>query len=194
MGFSFFFINLFLMDNFKLWLYVIIGIVYLLSRLLKKRPEESKSQQMPPPKPTPRAPQPAPASSPQKSLTFEELLQEIATQKQQKPVPSQPRPVAKYTPQQPVDDEAKDLEDVNYDYRQHDKVYETYEEAKRQAFNRPSLEETMRVEDTVVKFGKFKAFEQETERDLMAEYLKEFQDPKGFRKAFVMSEILQRKF
>jgi hypothetical protein len=83
---------------------------------------------------------------------------------------------------------------VNYDYRQHDKVYETYEEAKRQAFNRPSLEETMRVEDTVVKFGKFKAFEQATERDLMAEYLKEFQDPEGFRKAFVMSEILQRKF
>ncbi|SHG61417.1 hypothetical protein SAMN04488109_1083 [Chryseolinea serpens] len=194
MGFSFFFINLFSMDNFKLWLYVIIGIVYLLSRLLKKRPDESKSQPMPPPKPAPRATPQAPASTPQKSLTFEELLQEIATQKQQKPVPSQPRPVAKYTPQQRVDDEAEDLEDVNYDYRQHDKVYETYEEAKRQAFNRPSLEETMRVEDTVVKFGKFKAFEQATERDLMAEYLKEFQDPEGFRKAFVMSEILQRKF
>lgn len=194
MGFSFFFINLFSMDNFKLWLYVIIGIVYLLSRLLKKRPDESKSQPMPPPKPAPRATPQAPASTPQKSLTFEELLQEIATQKQQKPAPSQPRPVAKYTPQQRVDDEAEDLEDVNYDYRQHDKVYETYEEAKRQAFNRPSLEETMRVEDTVVKFGKFKAFEQATERDLMAEYLKEFQDPEGFRKAFVMSEILQRKF
>jgi hypothetical protein len=194
MGFSFFFINLFLMDNYKVWLYVAIGIVYLLSRLLKKRPEESQSQQIPPPKPTPRTPQPAPVSTPQKSLTFEELLQEIATQKQPKPVPSQPRPVAKYTPQQQEDDEAEDLEDVNYDYRQHDKVYETYEEAKRQAFNRPSLEETMRVEDTVVKFGKFKAFEQATERDLMAEYLKEFQDPQGFRKAFVMSEILQRKF
>jgi len=182
------------MDNIKLWLYVAIGIGYLLSRLLKKRPEESKSQQIPPPKPTPRTPQAAPASTPQKSLTFEELLQEIANQKQPQPVPSQPRPVAKYTPQQPVDDEAEDLEDVDYDYRQHDKVYETYEEAKRQAFNRPSLEETMRVEDTVVKFGKFKAFEQAKERDLMAEYLREFQDPEGFRKAFVMSEILQRKF
>ncbi len=108
---------------------------------------------MPPAKPAPRATPQAPASTPQKSLTFEELLQEIATQKQQKPVPNQPRPVAKYTPPQRVDDEAEDLEDVNYDYRQHDKVYETYEEAKRQAFNRPLLEETMRVEDTtVVKF------------------------------------------
>jgi hypothetical protein len=194
MGFSFFFINLFLMDSSKLWLYVIIGIVYLLSRLLKKRPDATKSQPTSPPKPAPRTTPSAPARTPEKSLTFEELLQEIANQKQQKPVPSQPRPVAKYTPPPQEDDEAQDLEDVNYDYRKQDKVYETYEEAKRQAFNRPSLEETMRVEDTVVKFGKFKAFEQATERDLMAEYLKEFQDPEGFRKAFVMSEILQRKF
>ncbi len=69
-----------------------------------------------------------------------------------------------------------------------------YEQAKKQAFNRPSLEETMKVEDTVVSFGRFKAFEQEKKRDLLGEYLAELRDPEGFKKAVVMNEILQRKF
>lgn len=178
------------MDNFKLWLYVIIGIVYLLSRLLKKRPDQSKTT---PPNTSSQAPQRAPQptpNSPEKALTFEELLREITSQKEPAP---QPRPVARPMPQREREKPAV-LEDANYDYRKHDDVYEVYEEAKKQAFFRPSLEETMKVEDTVVKFGKFKEFELARERDLMAEYLKDFQDPEGFKKAIVMSEILQRKF
>jgi hypothetical protein len=62
------------------------------------------------------------------------------------------------------------------------------------AFERPSLEETMKVEDTVVTFGKFKEFEAQKERNLAAEYLQDFGDPEGIRKAVVMSEILKRKF
>jgi len=198
MGFSFFFLNLFLMDSSKLWLYVIIGIVYLLSRLLKKRPDQSESRPAPPQKPAPQRTSqpssPAPGRAPQKSLTFEELLQEIASQKEQKQVANPPRPATQNTPRPVKETPARPLEDAQYDYRKHDTVYETYEEAKRQAFQRPSLEETMRVEDTVVKFGKFKAFEQAEERDLLAEYLKDLQDPEGFKKAVVMNEILQRRF
>jgi hypothetical protein len=43
-------------------------------------------------------------------------------------------------------------------------------------------------------FGKFKEFEQEKKRNLLEEYITDFKDPEGFKKAVVMSEILKRKF
>jgi hypothetical protein len=127
------------------------------------------------------------SSAPQKTLTFEDLLREITEAKRPKE-----EPVVDYDDE--LAEEEQDLEEVDYDYRKDNKVYETYEEAKRQAFNRPSLEETMKVENTVVSFGKFKVFEQAAERNLAAEYLKDFKDPQGFKKAVVLSEILKRKF
>lgn len=186
MAFSFFFLNLFLMDSFQFWLYVIIGVVYLLSRLRKK----SKEQPEGPPEvdrevQTGRTTQPA---RPQpKTLTFEDLLREITESK----VPKQ-EPVVDYD--DALEEEEKDLEDVNYDHRKQSKIYETYEEAKKQAFYRPSLEETMKVEDTVVSFGKFKEFERADERDVAAEYLRDFKDLDAIKKAVVMSEILKPKF
>lgn len=176
------------MDSFQFWLYVIIGVVYLLSRMRKKptaqptenpdiREEKQVGRSNPPPK-----------SAAPKTLTFEDLLREITESKTQ---PKQ-APVVDYD--DVLAEEEKDLEEVDYDYRKDNKVYETYEEAKKQAFFRPSLEETMRVEDTVVSFGKFKEFERGTERDLAAEYLKDFKDLEALKKAVVMSEILKRKF
>ncbi len=91
-------------------------------------------------------------------------------------------------------EEAQDLEDVDYSYKKKDDIYDVYERAKREAFVRPSLEETMKVGDTDVRFGRFKEFEQESRRDLMREYLADFKDPEGFKRAVVMSEILKRKF
>jgi hypothetical protein len=129
----------------------------------------------------------ASTSSPSRPLTFEELLQEITTGKTQ-----QQQPVVDYDDD--LEDEEKDLEDVNYDYRKHDNIYSEYEEAKKQAFNHPSLEETMKVEDTDTSFGRFKVFEQDAKQNLLNEYLADFRDPQGLKKAVVMSEILQRKF
>jgi hypothetical protein len=51
----------------------------------------------------------------------------------------------------------------------------------------------MRVEDTVMKYGKFKEFEI-AERKVMSDYLTALKDPDGLKKAVVMSEILKRKF
>lgn len=93
-----------------------------------------------------------------------------------------------------LEEEEKDLEDVNYDYKKQNTVYNTYEEAKKQAFFRPSLEETMKVGDTVVNFEKFKEFERGDVRDVAAEYLRDFKDLDAIKKAVVMSEILKRKF
>jgi hypothetical protein len=180
------------MKDIQIWLYIIIGVIYFLSRL-KKKPEQQPKDiaDFEPEKPVRNfeIPPARPTAAPQKGLTFEELLREISQEKTKER--SQPEYVDY---DDAIEEEEKDLEDVNYDYRKQDKIYEVYDEAKKQAFHRPSLEETMKVGDTDVRFGKFKVFEEETKRDLMAEYLADFKDPEGFKKAVVMSEILKRKF
>ena len=136
-------------------------------------------------------------------MTFEELLREIqGTKKSEPQTPtSVDRPPAKRELEKKrVDydddlvDEKGDLEDTDYDYKKHDKIYEVYENATRQAFNRPSLEETMKLEDTIVRFNPSKGYENVTRSNVAADYLAELKNPKSFRKAFILSEILQRKF
>ncbi|WP_333821151.1 hypothetical protein [Ohtaekwangia sp.] len=178
------------MRDFQFWLYIIVGVIYLIGRLRKKQPEQPEAPAGKPEKPVrqferPTA-NPIPAASAPKSLTFEELLREITESKTPQPE------YVDYDDN--LKEEEQDLEDVEYNYRKQDKIYDVYEEAKREAFNRPSLEETMKVEDTVVRYEKFKMFEQEQRRDLVQEYLADFKDPEGLKKAVVMSEILQRKF
>jgi hypothetical protein len=187
----------------QFWIYVIIGTIYVLSRAIKKQEKENKEvvQDYRPGKKVEFDSTP-PVNKP-KQLTFEELLREITEAKKQSQRPvfeakpsyetvSEPQKYVDYDDQ--IEEEEKDLEDVNYNYRKKDKVYDIYDEAKRLAFERPSLEETMKVTDTDVQFGKFKVFEQKTQRNLLEEYSKEFQDPEGLKKAVVLSEILRRKF
>ena len=189
-----FFLTFAIMDDFKIWFYVILGAVYLLSRLRKKQnadaPEEGHTS-----RPSSEA-DTRPSSGP-KQLTFDELLREITQGKEPVPEPKPavlPRP-AYVNYDDDLKEEEQDLEDVNYDYRKSDpEVFQTYEEAKRQAFNRPSLEETMKVEDTIVNFSKFKMFEDEQKRNLLQEYTRDLQDPEGLKKAVVLSEILNRRF
>ena len=103
-----------------------------------------------------------PGAPPSKVLTFEELLKEITESKTQpKPAP----PEAEYVDyddeiEEEIQekDEIKDLEDVDYDYKK-DKVVVEYEQAKQQAFLRPSLEETLNIKDIDTRFEKFKVFE-----------------------------------
>jgi hypothetical protein len=176
------------MDSFQFWLYVIIEVIYLISRARKKKADQS-------PGPV-DANEEKPFSSTRhegnkpRQLSFEELLKEITESKQQQ----QPREESVVDYDENLEEEEKDLEDVEYDYRKQNKTYEIYEEAKKQAFHRPSLEETMKIQDTVVSFGKFKEFEKGAVTNLAAEYLKEFHDPEGLKMAVVMSEILKRKF
>lgn len=184
------------MDKFQFWLYVIIGIIYVLTRFKKKpqqppkdlpeyKPEKpARTFDLPPARPT------APSASAPRPMSFEELLREITEGKSaERPAES---PVVDYD--DVLVEEEQDLEDVNYDEKRRDPVAVEYEDAKRAAFNRLSLEETMHLEDTDVRFGKFKVFEKEDERNLLNEYMADLRDPEGWKKAVVMSEILKRKF
>jgi hypothetical protein len=90
--------------------------------------------------------------------------------------------------------EEKDLETIRSDYRRDDAIYDVYEKAKREAFSRPSLEETAKLGDTIVRFDQFKGYQKTEQKSLVSQYLNDFQDKEGFKKAFIMSEILKRRF
>ena len=178
------------MDDIKIIIWIVIGLIYLFSRR-KKKPVPSGPSRTPESDQEFDTPAPQPAS-------FEELLREIQGMKKPAPPPQPIPPVANeqkhWEPYPYKAEERKQLEDANYDYREKDEIYEIYENATKQAFNRPSLEETVKLKDTIVRFDQFKEYETNGRLSLVEEYVKELKDPKGFKKAFIMSEILQRRF
>lgn len=182
------------MRDLQFWIYVIVGVIYLISRARKKR-QAAEPVNTPEPKLERRfEPANEKQAAPHKGLTFEELLREISEAK----APAQPvvQPRSEYVDyDDDLEEEEQSLEEVKDDYRKKDSAfYNTYENAKIQAFNRASLEETMKLGDTNMKFGKFKEFEEEEGTNYLNEYLKDLKDPDGFKKAFVLSEVLQRRY
>jgi len=187
------------MDNIQFWVYVIIGVIYLISRS-RKKPNQTQGDFPDIDRPS-RQPEPQ-----QKPISFEDLLREITEAKEPEvkevfappPAKTFERKVEKsYPTYEDYDDniepETKDLEEIPTSYRKKDKIYDVYEEAKQQAFNRKSLEETMKLEDTVVRYNRFKEFEIKESRNLLAEYTKDLNDAEGLKRMVVMTEILNRK-
>lgn len=167
--------------SIKVILWIIIGIIYLISRA-RKKPQTTL------PKTEARPSEPETFDKP---LTFDELLKEIQAAKQPKvqPVPAK-QDYVDYDEE--LEEDAKPFERV--DYRKEDKIYETYEKAKQEAFHRPTMEETLKLENTIVKFGQFKSYVQVDKPSVAAVYAKDLREPENVRKAFILSEILNRRF
>lgn len=175
----------------QFWIYIIIGVIYFVSRLLKK-PEQEAGQA---PEPQHPARRPPVHTERPKALTFEELLREITEGKE----------VAKREPERRLEpefesyetdfgDEARSLEEVGVDEAEDARVFKAYEDAKKQVFERKSLEETLSLQDTVVDFGKFDVFENQKKKRLTDDYVALLRNQATLRQAVVMSEILRRKF
>ena len=73
-------------------------------------------------------------------------------------------------------------------------MFQKYEDAQSFANQRTSLEESLRLEDTVVDFRRFEAFEKKERRNVLQDYVNIVRDPERLKHAVVMSEILKRKF
>ncbi len=184
------------MDEFKIIFWIIVGLIYIISKTRGKQKKQAESQN-----------ERAEPTQDSKPVSFEDLLREIQQAKNPKvepPVQQRPviQPSAPQRPSKPYDykdydddiEEEEKREVVQPDDKADDKIYDVYEEAKKQAFVKPPLEETMKLEDTIVRFDHFKEYRQEKVATRGMGYLKEFNDPEGFKKAFIMSEILKRKF
>lgn len=172
------------MGELKIIIWIILGVIYLVSRAKKKQVPDSASPA-----------KPVDDYREDKPISFEELLKEIQSSKAPKHQPVlEPEPAYKVEDYVDPKEKAKPIEDTNYNYRDQDTIYETYEKAKQEAFLRPSMEETLKLENTVVRYGQFKGYEQQVRPSLAREYGKDLKDRTNFRKAFVLSEILNRRF
>jgi hypothetical protein len=181
----------------QFWIYIVIGVIYFLSRLLKK-PEQA-SGDMPnglPQETRRRAESQQPVGEAPRQLTFEELLREITEGKQaQRRVPEPEVIVApRESYEKDLGDEARSLEEVEFNEAESARKWKPYEEVPVRSWERKSLEETMRLEDTVVDFRKFEAFQQRNQQKSLDSYIKIIRNPESLKQAVVMSEILKRKF
>lgn len=192
------------MDNIQFWLYVIVAVIYLISAARKKSKKQNQPEDFPETtsRPTARQYDEEATTQKPKPITFEELLREITEGKQtapptpevleRRPEFSRPKPQPEYVDyDDEIEDEEKSLEEISS--VDEERTTKIYEEAKKLAFYRPSLEETLKVQDVNTTYGKFAAFETKQEANLLLEYTKDLRDPKGFKKALILSEILNRK-
>lgn len=176
-------------DNLEFWIWLAVIVVTLIARATKKKAEPNQNQ--------------PDFDSPEESkpISFEDLLREIQASKAPASKPIEPSPYKPVSQSQQVDyvdydddleEEEKPLEKASY--QTEDEIYATYEKAKSEAFNRASLEETMHVEDTVVTYEKFKGYNRNTKQSPATGLVKELRNPTSFRKAFILSEILAKRF
>jgi len=186
--------------DFQFWIWVIIVVATLLSRAMRK----PKTPSLPDQPHTDSG-----SDTGHTPMTFEELLREIQSsktpassadkQERSKQIESA-RPIQQAKPIQKsyevdYDEELEEEEqDLETGPSRDNRSYELYEKAKSEAFNRKSLEETVKLEDTVIKFDHFREYDEPSKKSLASDILKDFKDPEGFKKAFIMSEILKRKF
>lgn len=174
--------------DIQFWIWLIVIVITLIARANKKKPQQPFEPRQPDYR------EQVPNTPMDKPISFEDLLREIQATKVPKPVVAPPAPKYDF---EDFDDNLKEEADAveKSDYRSEDSIYETYEKAKRDAFNKASLEETLNVEDTMVKFEQQKGYQQVANREAAVnEYVKELRNPTSFKKAFILSEIMGRKF
>jgi hypothetical protein len=202
------------MDNFEFWIYIIIAIIYLVSKAIQKSSRQSRGRT---PASRPQDPEETEQLPP---ITFEELLREITEGKKRKaeappPQPASPPPALKPVAQErreyvdyddEIQDEEKSLERVDYDREREASTLQVYERAKREAELKSSLQtlksELRGIESLETLKSGLRGIESTigTTRGaskrhwLLQEYVRELKTPSGFRKAVVMSEILKPKF
>jgi hypothetical protein len=176
----------------KVLFYIILGIVYFIFSRLKKKPNQEAEYE--------DNDAPESGAGKPKPVSFEDLLREITEGKHQqgrsqaRPIEPQVSEGAKksspaYTD---YDDETEDeVEVIERQQQEQERVSQVYEQAKKQAFLRPSLEETLQFKEIEVNAGRFKSFDKKEK--ITNSYLKDFKDRNGFKRAFIASEILNRK-
>ncbi len=176
--------------DIQFWIWLIVIVITLIARANKKKGQPFNPEQ----KEMPNAPE-----DQTKPVSFEDLLREIQASKLPKPTPAIQLPKQTVPKQYDFEDYDDNLEEEgksleNTSYNASDSIYETYENAKKTAFSRASLEDTMKVDDTKVTFGQFKEFSKKDSQSLASEYAKELKNPRNFKRALILSEILNKRY
>lgn len=172
-------------DNF--WYWIIGLVIYFFLQKKKNKPQESNQE---PSQESTNSPAPGPG----RAVTFEDLLREIQSTRPQ-PAPA-PEPEFDY---ETIDYETESKEQSKpsleqADFRHQDSLYSKYEQAKQDAFQHVSLEETIKLGDTDVNFGRFREYERDEKSSYAQAIAREFENKENLRKAFILKEVLERKY
>ena len=174
-------------DNGNIIYYLILGAIYILSRVFgkkKKKPGAVPAQKRKIAPPTAESEEEAP-------LSFEDILRELSGAKQPKPVPDPdpvqtPAPVPAYTTQS---EPAKPAWEERYSIDEMDQIAVDYEVPKAIGSEFKPQPEIKRKVLTFKRDDHFAIKERKT-----VDYLEELSEEDGAAKAFVMSEIFSRKY
>jgi hypothetical protein len=180
--------------DIQFWIWLIVIVITLIARVSKKKAQPGAPSQG-------GYNEPTTTSEGAKPVSFEDLLREIQAAKAPKPVVHKPAVLPQNQKTYDYVDYDDDIEEEiqpnkRSDYRSEVEIYETYEKAKSAAFNRKSLEETLDINDTEVKFGRLRGFDSynNDKKPVASQYVKELRNPASFKRAFILSEILKRRY
>lgn len=175
------------MDRTQLIIYIVFGLIYVLMRVIKNRNAPKEQEEANTSAPRPKT----------KPITFEDLLKELSgVEEEEKPKPRPtPKPVVVEEPYVHPFSGSKEKPKPAYS-----KAY-SYEEKANTRFDKykdakpVSLEEkykSLAVKDRKDEFDE-KYHKKET-RTMADDVRESLQSPSDIRKAFVLAEVLQRKF
>jgi hypothetical protein len=170
------------MDNIENYLYLLFAVIYIVSRIMKAR---SKQKQVnAPSKQQQQSAVPKARPEPKKAFSFEDILKEFEKNLggeelyEEKPEPvleqayETPKPAPVPTPEP------------------RPSIYETYEGMTYEST--PDYEDSESADKEKSFFGGYNAYK--TEKSVACEFGEKLMSPNGFREAFIMSEIINRKY
>ncbi len=167
------------MEDLQLWVYIIFGILYFLSRTLRKKNPEQPRQ----------SPLETEDSEPRRQpVTFEELLQEVTGQRSPAQVESE---VEEVLPEEPKHNPTQ-KEQVTED-RRHFSDAESREIYERSVKAAEEMSETTFEREDHFKL-KSKLSEEEPTSDHISDIRQLLATPDSAKKAIILSEIFNRKY
>ncbi len=163
--------------DFKIILYIVIFVIYILAKTLKKSPAKQS-----PKRPRPNIDAEAHEVEP---MTFEDMFRDVTVDKKRE----KPEPV----------EDIKEVKKFDSDYPSDDEIHEVYKESLIQADKSKTLEEIVREKakekrPPVVESERFSAYKVEERFTLASELGEMLKNPEDARKAIVLKEILDRKY
>lgn len=181
------------MEDIQLITYIIFAVLYLIFKVMqkKKASNQDQNQEMPQQQQRPKKP----------AMTFEEMLRDFTgepyetdTVEEERAVrqPTQPPPPKKESQPEPPKYFSYENE---YESEYDEKAQKTYQESIERGKKALTLDEQVGYED--IKVGKVQIIEDDADSGKAIpthEYLEAFKTLDGAKKAFVHSEIFNRKY
>ena len=168
------------MDNLENYLYVFFAVIYIISRIIKAR---SKQKHVDSPAPQDHQAQHEVVKtqpSPKKAFSFQDILKEFEKN---------------LAGEQPVEEEVFPVEEIRHttpipiSAEKIDKTPELYKSHQRASYNSPLQSLSLKEDELFTRSDKYSL-----KQNLVSEYVTMLQDPDGFKKAIILSEIINRKY